>query len=425
MRNPSAFFTWFLIITAIIFLIDWYVFQGIKTVTEKISSNKIKQIIYYAFWLTDIFIIAAIFFAFFLFRRSGNPPLFFFKIFGALILVIVPKLVFTLFLLTEDLFRLLHLLFDYIKSFFTPGDVTLDSRRKFISQTGLLVASIPFAAIIHGMLIGKYKFRVIRQDLVFDNLPDAFDGFTITQISDIHSGSFDNAEEVERGVKMANDQKSDIILFTGDLVNNKSDEMLPWMDTFKKLSAPYGVYSILGNHDYGDYIQWDSEKEKNYNLEHLKKIEQQLGFRLLLNENVELKKGNDVISLIGIENWGTGGFTKKGDLKKATHTVDDKLFKILMSHDPSHWDAQVLTHDKHIDLTLSGHTHGMQFGVEIPGIVKWSPVKYRYPQWAGLYKEEDKHLYVNRGFGFIGFPGRVGIWPEITVITLKKKEKLV
>ena len=414
----------FLIITAIIFLIDWYVFQGVKTITEKISSNKVRQTIHYSFWLIDIFIITAIFSGFFLFTQNGNPPLFFFKLFGILILLIVPKLIFTLFLLTEDIFRLLHLLFDLIKSIFSTSNVSLDSRRKFISQTGLIVASIPFAAIIHGMLIGKYKFRVLKQTLFFDNLPDAFDGFTITQVSDIHSGSFDNAAEVERGVQMANDQKSDIILFTGDLVNNRADEMLPWIDTFKKLSAPYGVYSILGNHDYGDYVPWNSEKEKSDNLEYLKKIQQQLGFRLLLNENVEIKKGNDIVSLIGIENWGTGGFSKKGDLKKASIGINDNLFKILMSHDPSHWDAQVLSYEKRIDLTLSGHTHGMQFGIEIPGI-KWSPVKYRYPRWAGLFEEAGKYLYVNRGFGFIGFPGRVGIWPEITVITLKRKEKLI
>jgi predicted MPP superfamily phosphohydrolase len=415
----------FLIISAIILLLDWYVFQGIKTVTGRMTSVRLKQVINYSFWLSTIVLISLIIIGFVMVMtsRKFDPPPFVFKAMSFLIMLLIPKLIFILFLLTEDIYRLLHLLWNYISSFFTSSSepVHLEGRRRFVSQIGLAIASIPFAAILHGMVYGRYKYRVLKETIFSEYLPDEFDGFTITQISDIHVGSFDDQKEVEHGIKMAIDQKSDIILFTGDLVNNKADEMLPWIDSFKKLAAPFGVYSVLGNHDYGDYVPWESEQAKNNNLEQLKQIQKELGFRLLLNENVEIKKGDAKISLIGVENWGKG-FKQKGDLKKAIAGIDDSLFKVLMSHDPSHWDEQVRSAEKRIDVTLSGHTHGMQFGIEVPGF-KWSPVKYRYPRWAGLFQEAGKYMYVNRGFGYIGFHGRVGIWPEITVITLKKKNQ--
>jgi predicted MPP superfamily phosphohydrolase len=295
----------------------------------------------------------------------------------------------------------------------------IPGRRKVISQIALGVAAIPFFGIIYGMVKGKYDYRVHRIKLAFIDLPKAFEGFTITQLSDIHSGSFDSKKDVQRGVQIANNQKSDVVLFTGDLVNNKASEMDNWISVFGQLKANMGKYSILGNHDYGDYMDWNSEAEKKANLEQLKNVHKEMGFRLMLNENISLEKEGESITLIGVENWGKMGFHQYGDLDKSLEGVHNNQFKILMSHDPSHWEAQVLNHEKHIHLTLSGHTHGMQMGIEIPGF-KWSPIQYIYKQWAGDYSKGDKHIYVNRGFGFLGFPGRVGILPEITVIQLTR-----
>ncbi|NNF19863.1 MAG: metallophosphoesterase, partial [Flavobacteriaceae bacterium] len=233
--------------------------------------------------------------------------------------------------------------------------------------------------------------------------------------------SFDNRKKIEYAVNLINQQQSDVIFFTGDMVNNKAEEMYPWADLFSGLSAKDGKYSVLGNHDYGDYVDWDTEEEKSENLESLKKLQRDMGFDLLLNESRYLQKGNDRLALIGVENWGRGGFKKAGDLDKAASKVGKDDFKILLSHDPSHWEDIVIKDELHYHLTLSGHTHGMQFGIEIPGLVKWSPVKWRYKYWAGIYEELGQFINVNRGFGFLGYPGRVGIWPEITVITLKKK----
>ena len=300
----------------------------------------------------------------------------------------------------------------------------IPSRRRFVSLIGLGVAAIPFAGMIYGMLWGKYNFRVIKHTLYFDDLPDAFDGYRIIHISDIHSGSFDNAEKVQYGIDMINAQQGDVIFFTGDLVNNKAEEMLPWISHFKQLHAKDGVYSVLGNHDYGDYVQWDSPEDKLKNLEDLKQIHQQLGFCLLNNESVFLSRGKQRIAVVGVENWGEG-FIKKGNLKEALQEVDKKDFKVLLSHDPTHWQYEVIDDPNFIHLTLSGHTHGMQFGIEIPGVIKWSPAGWRYKYWGGIYKEKGKYINVNRGFGYLAFPGRVGMPPEITVIELKKKDNSV
>ncbi|MES1159809.1 MAG: metallophosphoesterase, partial [Bacteroidota bacterium] len=265
---------------------------------------------------------------------------------------------------------------------------------------------------------GKYDYKVHRQTLYFDDLPAAFDGFTITQLSDIHSGSFDNTAAVRRGIELARAQKSDLFVFTGDLVNNAAWEIEPYIPDFSQLRAPFGQFSILGNHDYGDYIEWSSETEKAANLDKLKQHHAALGYRLLLDENVVLEKGEQKISLIGVQNWGKG-FIQTGDLDKALQGVDNNAFKILLSHDPTHWEEKVRHHETTIHLTLAGHTHGAQFGVESDKL-RWSPVQYRYVDWAGLANEKNRYLYVNRGFGFLAFSGRLGIWPEITVLTLKK-----
>jgi uncharacterized protein len=301
----------------------------------------------------------------------------------------------------------------------------LPSRRRFVSQIGLGLASIPFLSLIYGITIGKYNFKVIKQNIFFSDLPEAFDGFTITHISDIHSGSFDNTEKINYAIDLINKQASDLLLFTGDIVNAKAEEMHPWIETFNRLVKPaYGKYSILGNHDYGAYLEWDSEMEKEENFRKIKDLHRQIDFKLLLNEHIKIKKGADEIAIIGVENWGKH-FGEFGDIVKASEGISKKDFKILMSHDPSHWEEIVKNHHKNIQLTLSGHTHGMQFGIEIPGWFKWSLAQYMYKQWAGLYENLGRYIYVNRGFGFHAYPGRVGIMPEITVIRLKKGKNVV
>ncbi|WP_339838646.1 metallophosphoesterase [uncultured Maribacter sp.] len=339
--------------------------------------------------------------------------------FGFLLTILTFNIITIIFLFSEDLYRITTGL--YQKVYGVDKEFGLPARRRFLSLIAIGIASIPFGALLYGMYKGKYNFKVLKYDLEFDDLPDNFDGYKITQISDIHSGSFDDRKMIEYGVDLINKQKSDVLLFTGDMVNNMTSEMLPWADLFGTLHAKDGVFSVLGNHDYGDYIPWETEELKKQNLEDLKTLQKQMGFDLLLNEHRYLRKGDDRIALVGVENWGKGGFKKAGDLKKAASQIDENDFKILMSHDPSHWEMEVINDPYHYHLTLSGHTHGMQFGIEIPGWIKWSPVKWRYPYWAGIYKEMGQFINVNRGFGFLGYPGRVGIWPEITVITLRKK----
>ncbi|MBZ9787245.1 metallophosphoesterase [Psychroflexus sp. CAK57W] len=318
----------------------------------------------------------------------------------------------------EDILRILIFIYNKL---FTSSAENFPSRRKFISTLALGLGAIPFLSLLYGMYKGKYNFKVLSYELEFDNLPEEFDGYTLTQISDIHSGSFDNEEEINYAIDLVNEQESDVILFTGDLVNNLAEEMKPWIPVFSRLKAKDGVYSILGNHDYGDYYQFVSEDKKQENFKDLVKVHSELGWDLLRNEGREIQRGEHKLHVIGVENWGKGGFKKAGDFEKAAEGVDPEDFKILMSHDPSHWDEVIKNHEKDVQLTLSGHTHGMQFGIEIPGWFKWSPVQYRYEQWAGLYENARRFINVNRGFGYLAYPGRVGIWPEVTVIKLRRK----
>jgi predicted MPP superfamily phosphohydrolase len=396
-------------------IVDLYAFQAVKTLTKD-------QIWFrYFYWALSIAFIVLLVISLLNFDRSAGPTHPLFKwLMGSFVLLFVPKLIISAPLLIEDVTRLLVGLTGKIAGT-NADDPFLPSRRKFVSQIALALAVLPFAGIIHGIWKGKYNYRVIKKTIFFPNLPEAFDGFTLTQISDVHSGSFDNPEKIAYGIDMINAQKSDVILFTGDLVNNMAIEMDPWKETFAKLKAPMGLFSILGNHDYGDYSDWPSPEAKAANMEKLYQTHAEIGFDLLRNENRVLEKDGAKIRLVGVENWGKG-FAQHGDLDAALVGTSANDFHILMSHDPSHFDEIVKTHAKKMSLTLSGHTHGMQFGIEIPGIFKWSPVKYRYPKWAGLYKEFDRYLYVNRGFGFLAFPGRVGIWPEITVLELKRGE---
>jgi hypothetical protein len=334
--------------------------------------------------------------------------------------VIMAKIVFVLFLLGEDIYRVITGSYQKIAGTSVENDSFLPSRRKFISMIGLGIAALPFGAIFYGAFKGKYDYQVREYQLSFKDLPDSFDGYKITQISDIHVGSFDDREEVSYALDLVNKQNGDVILFTGDLVNNVSEEMYGWEDLFGSLKAKDGVYSILGNHDYGDYATWDSPAAKEANLQELFDIQKSMGWRLLLDENESIQRGADSLKIVGVQNWGGGRFTKYGDLQKASQGLQPDDFKILLSHDPTHWDEQVKANETNFHLTLSGHTHGMQMGIEIPGWIKLSPAWFVYKKWAGIYKEYDRFLNVNRGFGFLGYSGRAGIWPEITVIKLKK-----
>ncbi len=398
-----------LVISSLIILFELYSFQAIKTVTK----NKILR---YGWLLISLLAYANFFYVIFSIDRSSGQTRQFQWAVGLLLLVLLPKLVIVIIMFLEDITRFLQKGLSLIAS----NDIkTLGGRRKFISQVALGLAVLPFASLLYGIFRGKFNYKVLTYELSFNDLPEAFDGFTITQITDIHSGSFDNKEKISYGVDLVNQQQSDVILFTGDIVNNFATEMDEWIPIFSELKAPMGKFSILGNHDYGEYSTWPSAKEKDQNFEDIKGIHPKIGFDLLLNEHRYIEKDGQKIALVGVENWGKG-FKEAGDLEKASQGIDKNDFKILMSHDPSHWELKVKQDDFNYHLTLSGHTHGLQFGIEIPGIIKWSPAKYVYKQWAGLYEEFGRYINVNRGFGYHAFPGRVGIWPEITVIKLKK-----
>ncbi|MEJ2901585.1 metallophosphoesterase [Pedobacter panaciterrae] len=386
------------IIAILLFVLNWYVLSGIRT----ISSNSLTTPL---FWGFIVLTTATLIYSIIRMRDNGMDLLF--KITTHVFLILfVTEVIFSAFLLLGDTYRL----------------ITQGARNVYWVEFALLVVLLVILIFIYGMIKGKYAYRVIKHTLFFDDLPSNFDGFTITQISDVHAGSFKNPTAVQKGIDLIKAQNSDLFVFTGDLVNNKAEEITPWIDHFKQVKAPYGQFSVLGNHDYGDYVPWRSESEKNANLQRLKEYHEELGYKLLLDEEVTLHKDGQKIVLAGVENWGIG-FGERGDLNKALAGTSLNDFKILLSHDPSHWDAEVVKHPSKVHLTLSGHTHGMQFGIEAFGI-KWSPVKYRYAHWAGITSRNGRYLNINRGFGFLGFSGRIGIWPEITVIELKKSPEI-
>lgn len=418
---PARFIINILLILALYLLIDFYVFRGVRVVTQN-YSEQLKATIKTIYWGISIGLVVATIALMAASRISPNSPTgykFFTFFFAGFLAIFLPKLVFLLFVLVDDLVFVFQKIVRY---FFSGGPNTSEgiSRSQFVLTMGLIAAAIPFFSIVYGVVKGRFDFRVIKKTLAFKNLPAAFEGLRVVQISDAHLGSFfENKKPVERAIKMINDLHPDVIVFTGDLVNNYAYEAEPWVQLFSALKAKHGKFSILGNHDYGDYGTWTNLEAKQNNLEKLKYIHAQMGFDLLLNQHRVLSKNGENIALIGVENWGVPPFPQHGDLNKAKSFTDGYAFKILLSHDPSHWDAVVLKNHSDIDLTLSGHTHGMQFGIEL-GKIKWSPVKYRYPRWAGLYEQGKQLLYVNRGFGYIGFPGRVGIAPEITELTLTR-----
>lgn len=387
--------------------------QAVRLAIADFSLNS-KKII-----LTSYFALSIFFFVGALLYNIIDPEAF--KVlrlflFAGFFILFISKFFTILFLAIDDLRRGVTALVNLLPlQKDTPYDA---SRSKFMSHAALAAGAIPLATMSFGILSGAYDYRVRKKTLVLKNLPKAFDGIRIAQISDIHTGSFFNKTAVAGGVDMLNDQKADIVFFTGDLVNNQSDEAKPYLDIFKKVKAPMGVFSTMGNHDYGDYNQWSSVAAKQKDIAQLHEMHRYMGWDILLNENRIIKEGSDQMAILGLENWGEGRFSKYGNMEKTLKGVEEIPFKLLLSHDPSHWDAQVRKEYSNIDLTLAGHTHGMQFGVEI-GDFRWSPSQYIYKRWADLYQEEDQFLYVNRGYGFIGYPGRVGILPEITVLELK------
>ena len=400
----------FILIILFVIALDIYAYQAFRFLVK----GRWGTILYF---LITLFIIGGMIYQFSTGGRRNMSALTQFFIVSFIILIVC-KLVIIATMFGEDIFRLIRGGVHKITA--TSDGKAIPSRRKFVSQIALGLAAIPFASILYGVIKGRYNFKVLKYTLTFDDLPAAFDGYKITQISDIHSGSFDNKEKVNYAIDLINEQASDAILFTGDMVNNEASEMDQWQDSFARLRAKDGKFSVLGNHDYGDYVEWPSPQAKIDNLNRLKEIQKEMDFKLLLNEHHYIERDGERLAIVGVENWGEGGFKKAGDLNKAIRGLDKKDFRILMSHDPSHWEFEVKDHPDHFHLTLSGHTHGMQFGIEIPGWFKWSPVKWRYKYWAGIYEDAKQYINVNRGFGYLAFPGRVGIWPEITVIELKK-----
>jgi predicted MPP superfamily phosphohydrolase len=415
MRSATSWW----IIALVIFLLDLYVFQALKTVSQQ-GSERGRQAIFVTYWVVSFFTIATMLsFPYLQFLQSSK--IFRNYVFAILIGLFLAKLIGSLFFVADDIRRgalvLMNKIFPLSGAQYMGPEGQGIPRSTFLSWLGLGLGGTLFGTLLFGFS-NKYNYQVKKIKLSFKNLPAAFKGMRMVHISDIHSGSFQDIRAVNKGIDLILKQQPDLIVFTGDLVNDRATEMEPYQNSFGRLTAPLGVFSTLGNHDYGDYVQWPTAQAKVDNLEALKKVHANMGWRLLMNEHVVLEKNGEKIALLGIENWGAKArFPKYGKMDLAHPGTENIPFKILLSHDPSHWDAQVLPQYPGIDLMLSGHTHGMQFGLENP-YFKWSPVQWMYKQWAGLYEQGAQKLYVNRGYGFIGYPGRVGILPEITVIEL-------
>jgi len=412
----------FLIFCLFILVVEYYSFVAVRSALRHTSSG-FQLVMFIVYGLLSLAVLWS-FYAMPHWFRTSWPSLTVKYTVNILIGVFLGKVLITAIMLITDMIMVVPNIISFFFSFKNhpvgspPDGSRFISRFTFISQTALFLGGALTTGLTYGMT-NRYRYKIRNIRVQLKDLPEEFKGLKIAQIPDIHSGSFDDPEAVSKGVASIMMEKPDLILFTGDLVNNKAEEIVPYMDIFNVLKAPLGVYSILGNHDYGDYVSWPSDEAKKQNLEQLKQHHAALGWRLLMNEHVILERNNQQLALIGIENWGARGFTKYGDMEKAMAGLENSNIpvKILLSHDPSHWDAQVRKDYQDISLTLSGHTHGMQFGIDIPGF-RWSPVQYFYNQWAGLYQEQNQYLYVNRGFGFIGYQGRLGILPEITMIEL-------
>jgi len=415
----------FLLIPLLLFMliVDFYTYRGIKSLIARIGYLYLRRFLRFLFWGISILVFLG--FVIFIFGikhvHKSDAYIYVGYLVAGFSLFYIPKFVFILFVLIKDIQGAIVTTVRWLRERKKKSVPQLNAKRKmerseFLYQMGLMLAAIPFASILYGVTKGKFNYRVIKEKIHFDHLPESFKGLKIVQISDMHLGSFNkNYEKITKAVELINQQEADLILFTGDLVNNFAEETEGWASVLSGMKAKIGKYSILGNHDYGDYSYWDSPQLKEANLQAIKDFHSKMDFELMLNENKTIAIDGEEIALIGVENWGKPPFPQHGDLKKASEGIQSVPFKILMSHDPSHWDAKVLNTD--IALTFSGHTHGMQLGIERAGI-KWSPIQYKYPRWGGLYRESAQYLYVNRGFGYIGFPGRIGMPPEITVVEL-------
>jgi len=403
--------TLFLIIFLI--LIDLYAYQALKVVisNSSLSAKTWSKLLFFS--LNILMISFTIAYTSGLIEDWDKVSL---TIFRSLIFIAyLSKFLVLPFLFIDDVIRG----FLYIFDFFKPNQAFNASRSRFLSQFGIFIGAIPLISLTYGIFRNAYRFQLRQSKIKIDQIPSELIGLKIIQISDIHSGSFLYPEEVNKAVEIINNQSADLVFFTGDLVNNTADEVIPLLPVLSKIKAKYGVYSILGNHDYGDYVRWENSDKKQENLDRLKLYHKELGWQLLTNENRIVNINGKEIGIIGVENFSTHmRFPKYGKLKESFSGVENTSLKLLLSHDPSHWAHEVITEFKDIAITFSGHTHGFQFGVEIPGFIQWSPIQYVYKQWAGLYKNGNQMLYVNRGLGHLGYPGRVGILPEVTLIEL-------
>jgi uncharacterized protein len=409
-----------IIFLLIFLLIDFYFFQAILFLTKSWSSTA-QKVVRYGFWIPTLFAIGALFWWTFANPYSINTTVRN-LVLTALFAIYFSKFFGIIFIFIDDIQRgvkwVAHFFYRASNTDSMAGEKI--SRSEFLTKAAVVASAIPFGAMAYGVISGAHDYRVRRVTVKLPNLPKSFDGIRIGQLSDIHSGSFFNKTAVKGGVQMLLNEKPDVIFFTGDLVNNETSEVNEYINVFDKLKAPLGVYSVTGNHDYGDYNPKREDRVwRQRNFTDLVKAHKQMGYHILLNENTFLKEGGEQLAIIGIENWGAGRFSKYGRLDQAHKGTEDAAVKLLLSHDPSHWDAQVRPQFPDIDMAFAGHTHGFQFGVEI-GSFRWSPSQYVYKQWAGLYQQGSQYLYVNRGFGYLGYPGRVGMPPELTIVELKR-----
>ncbi|MCB0283141.1 MAG: metallophosphoesterase [Calditrichaeota bacterium] len=420
MRSPITFL---LIFSIIILAVDFYSYRGIKKLTAHFFTHH-RRIVFFLFWSLPVMLISALI-IFSLFNRSINPAdymPYFHIVSGGFILFYLPKLVFILFNFADDIILMVKKIVNtYKKPAVQTDPANSMTRKQFLNKLGIIIAAVPFASALYGITWGRFDFIVRKHKLYFKNLPAEFNGLRVVQFSDFHIGSFSHyTDEVKRAIDLINEQRPDLLLFTGDIVNNVADELERYMPILQNLEAGIGKYSVLGNHDYADYVRWYTDQQKQENMIRLRQMQDELGLQLLLNDSQKIFYKDNFIELLGVENWGLPPFPQYGDLEKTRRNVDKNAFKILMSHDPTHFAEQVKGTD--IDLTLSGHTHGAQFGIEIPGW-RWSPVDMRYTYWGGLYKVNEQYVNVNTGLGFIGFPGRVGMPPEITLFELYSGEE--
>lgn len=403
-----------LLLITFLLAIDVYAFQAFRVLMQHWSATA-RIILTVLYWLIPVLALTLMAVAeTTAFPQTSKAS---YTIFRTLVFIVyISKFLILPVLLMDDIRRFISLIINR----FNNNSVTDLSRSRFLSQLGIALGSVPFVTLTYGMIRNPYRYQLYKKTVKLEGLPSELEGLKIVQISDIHSGSFTFKEPVLNAIDMINKVNADLVFFTGDIVNNVATEMLPFVDVFNKVKAKYGVYSVFGNHDYGDYAEWESPTAKQANLDLLKNIHKQMGWDLLLNENRMLDINGKPVAIIGVENYSAlARFPTYGDLQKAYQGAENALLKLLLSHDPTHWDAQITKDFLDIDLTFSGHTHGFQFGVEIPGF-RWSPAQYIYEQWAGLYQKGKQYLYVNRGLGFIGYPGRVGILPEVTLIELQK-----